>query len=62
MVSEERLAFSMQLLADAKNAPRPIAGCPQGHLVVAGRTCWRPEALSEDLRTLTCVLVENCDG
>lgn len=59
---EERLAFSLQLLSGAEPSPRPIAGCTRGHLRVSGRTCWRPETLSEDLRTLTCVLVEECDG
>ena len=61
-VPEERLAFSLALLADAKNAPRPIAGCERGHLVVAGRTHWAAEAFSADLRTLTCVHVPDCDG
>jgi len=58
----ERLAFSLTTLADAAHAPRPLAGCDRGHLVVNHNSHWAPEAFSADLRTLTCVLVESCDG
>lgn len=57
----ERLAFSLDLLANAANAPRPLAGCDNGHLVVGNNSHWAPEAFSFDLRTLTCQLVEHCD-
>lgn len=57
----ERLAFALATLADTANAPRPIAGCDNGHLIVAGRTCWQPETFSADLKTITCRLVEDCD-
>lgn len=61
-MSDERLAFSMALLANAGEAPRPLSGCNNGHLVVSGNSHWEPEAFSLDLRTLTCRLVESCDG
>lgn len=59
---DERLAFSLATLADAASAPRPLAGCDRGHLVVANNSHWRAETFSADLKTLTCVLVESCDG
>jgi hypothetical protein len=58
----ELLAFSLDLLANAANAPRPLAGCDNGHLVVGNNSHWQPEAFSVDLRTLTCRLIENCNG
>lgn len=58
----ERLAFSLATIANAADAPRPLAGCDRGHLVVANNSHWQPEALSVDLKTLTCVLVESCDA
>jgi hypothetical protein len=61
-MTEQRLAFSLDLLANAATAPRPLAGCEHGHLVVSGNTHWQPEALSVDLKTLTCRLVESCDA
>lgn len=61
-MAEERLAFSLALLADAENAPRPLSACTRGHLVVAGRTHWAPQALDMAMKTLTCTYVEHCDG
>ncbi len=58
----ERLAFSLLTLADAANAPRPITGCDNGHLVVNNNSHWQPEAFSVDLKTVTCRLVEDCDA
>jgi hypothetical protein len=58
----EEKAFALATLNDAANAPRPIAGCDNGHLKIAGNTCWAPVALSVDLKTLTCRLVEHCDA
>ena len=62
MTDPERLSFSLTLLADAENAPRPLSACSRGHLVVAGRTHYRPEALDMQLKTLACSWVERCDG
>jgi hypothetical protein len=56
----ERLAFALSTLADAANAPRPITGCPNGHLVV-GHSHWAPESFAVNLATITCRLVEDCD-
>jgi hypothetical protein len=61
-MADERLAFSLALLADAEHAPRPLSGCSRGHLVVNGNTHWRPDAFDERLKTLTCELVMDCDG
>lgn len=58
----ERLAFSLDLLANAADAPKPLAGCDNGHLVVANNSHWQPETFSFDLKTLTCRLVERCDA
>lgn len=62
MADPERLSFSIALLADAENAPRPLSACSLGHLVVAGRNHWKPEALNMTSKTLTCSYVEACDG
>ncbi len=61
-MTQERLAFSLALLADAEHAPRPLRGCSHGHLVVANNSHWQAAEFDEAIRTLTCVLVEDCDG
>lgn len=61
-MTEQRLAFSLDLLANAATAARPLTGCDRGHLVVSGNTHWQPEAVSVDLKTLTCRLVESCNA
>lgn len=61
-MNDERLAFALELLVDASNASRPLKGCNRGHLVVAERNHFQPEALSCDLKTLTCRRVDDCDA
>ena len=58
----ELLAFSLDLLANADRAPRPLSVCEHGHLVVNGNTHWAPLRLDRDLCTLTCQMVESCDA
>jgi hypothetical protein len=55
----ERLAFSLDLLAHAETAPRPLSVCEDGHLVVAGNTHWAVDRLSIDLKSLVCRLVDH---
>lgn len=54
------LAFSLGLLVGAGTAERPLTVCSLGHLVVAGNSHYAPEALTADLKALTCRLVERC--
>lgn len=61
-VAEERLAFSLVLLANAADAPKPLSACEYGHLKVSNNTCWKPIAYSAELKTLIHEAVESCDG
>ncbi len=56
------LAFSIALLANASEAPKPLDTCTHGHLRVAERTCWQPVRYSADLKTLLHEAVDDCDG
>ncbi len=58
----ERLAFSLELLANAGAQERPLRGCDNGHLVVGHNNHFQAEAFAFDLRTLTCRRVDDCDG
>jgi hypothetical protein len=60
--TSERLAFSVELIADAANASRPLNGADCGHLIVTGRNHFQPERFSFDLRTILCRRVDDCDG
>lgn len=59
---DERLAFSLALLANAAEAPKPLSACQHGHLKVNNNTCWKPISYSRELRTLLHEAVESCDG
>lgn len=58
-MTDDRLSFSLELLANADQAPKPLSVCDDGHLVVAGRTHWQPVALDGPLRSLICDWVEH---
>lgn len=61
-MTEDRLAFALTTLVDAEHAVRPISVCRHGHLVVAARSHWQPEAFTADLRKLTCLFIPECNG
>jgi hypothetical protein len=52
------LPFSLEWLAGAATRVQAVAACPHGHLIVNGRTCWKPLAFTHDLRALICEFVE----
>jgi hypothetical protein len=58
-VTEKPLAFSLDLLAEAAKQTPPLTACPDGHLLIRGRSCWNPVRFSADLRALYCVPVEH---
>lgn len=57
----EELAFSLDLLAQADTAPRPLTVCGAGHLVVNGNTHWAPRRYDFALRTLLHEMIPACD-
>lgn len=59
---DERLAFPLEALLAAGERERALSVCDLGHLVVAGRTHWRPVALTPDCRGLVCDWTEHADG
>jgi hypothetical protein len=59
MVEPDRLPFPLETILSAGDAPRSLTACNLGHLVVAGRTHWKPVGLTADLRNLVCDWVEH---
>ena len=58
----DKLAFSLAMLANAAEAPKPITACEHGHLKVNNNSCWKPTTYSFELRTLLHEAVDTCDG
>ena len=56
---DETLRFSFETLAGAATNAAPLTVCPDGHLVVNGRTHWQPLAIDENLRGLICRWIEH---
>lgn len=56
----EPMPFTLEWLAEAARAKRPLATCPAGHMVVRSNTHWTPLRFSDDLRALWCEPVD-CD-
>jgi hypothetical protein len=52
------MPFSLDWLAGAAARTQALAACNRGHLIVNGRTCWKPLAFTPDLRALICEFVE----
>lgn len=59
---DDRIAFPLETLLAAGEATQPLSVCAEGHLVVAGRTHWKPEALDPTMRSLVCDWIEVCTG
>ncbi len=55
------LAFSLTLLANAAEAPKPLTSCHRGRLRVAGRSWWQPISYAPDLTALLHEAVD-CDA
>lgn len=60
MTSE--LKFSLELLASAAELTPPLTACPDGHLQVKGRSCWKPTRFSEGLTAVYCTPVDHDRG
>jgi hypothetical protein len=59
----DEMSFSFDWLAGAANRPpQALSVCPDGHLVVHGRTHYLPVRLSDDLRALWMRWVEHPAG
>lgn len=56
---EDTIRFSFEMLAGSATNQAPLTVCPDGHLVVSGRTHWQPLAIDENLRGLICRWVEH---
>lgn len=54
------LPFTLEWLAEAGRASKPLTVCAAGHLVVSGRSHWAASHFSPDLRSLYCAPVD-CD-
>ena len=61
-MSTEPLAFPLTTLAAASDAARSLDVCDRGHLIVAGRSCWKPRAFTADLTAVICDPVEHAEG
>lgn len=56
----EELPFSLDWLTGAANKPADtLSVCDLGHLVVNGRTHWKPERVSADLHAIWFRWVEH---
>jgi hypothetical protein len=58
-VPDETIRFCFETLAGAATNQAPLTVCPDGHLVVSGRTHWSPVAFDDHLRGLVCHWVEH---
>jgi hypothetical protein len=56
------LPFRLETLTTAGNRTLPLAVNDDGHLVVDGRTAWRPLRFSRDLRAIVCARVDSTDN
>ncbi len=51
---DDRISFPLETILGASEREPALTSCPDGHLVVAGRTHWAPRAVSADLGSLIC--------
>jgi hypothetical protein len=58
-VIEHELPFKLDWLAAAGARKQAVSTCPDGHLLINGRTCWSPDRFSADLGALYCRMVEH---
>ncbi|WP_433731038.1 hypothetical protein ACQP2Y_21660 [Actinoplanes sp. CA-051413] len=59
---QHELPFKLEWLAAAGAKKPDVSVCPNGHLLITGRTCWSPLGFSDDLGALHCRMVEHCDA
>lgn len=55
----DALTFSFDLLAGAHRDREILSVCPDGHLVVKGRTHWAPLRFATDRPSLICGFVDH---
>jgi hypothetical protein len=56
---DETIKFSFETLATSAANAAPLTVCPDGHLVVSGRTHWQPMSIDTLLTGLICRWVEH---